>query len=234
MPNYNEVETKAEVAKTQAVAQPQDKPQVKSTVKSKPKKGLVERLVVGVIGPDGLPALGYSIKEDVILPAIRNMISESVKNVTVLIGDTIIGAVNMSLYGDPRNDITRAGGQAGRGGRDYNGISRGARRGESSYIYDSESKTRTREPVKRGIGKYVAEYIIEERSDAIDVLEQMITEVREYGEFSVLAYKSKINADVSYTDNSYGWKGGDVFNNVKIAAVRGGYVLNLPPITVIA
>lgn len=234
MPNYNEVETKAEVAKTQAVAQPQDKPQIKSTVKSKPKKGLVERLVVGVIGPDGLPALGYSIKEDVILPAIRNMISESVKNVTVLIGDTIIGAVNMGLYGDPRNDITRAGGQAGRGGRDYNGISRGARRGESSYIYDSESKTRTREPVKRGIGKYVAEYIIEERSDAIDVLEQMITEVREYGEFSVLAYKSKINADVSYTDNSYGWKGGDVFNNVKITAVRGGYVLNLPPITVIA
>ena len=62
----------------------------------------------------------------------------------------------------------------------------------------------------------------------------MITEVREYGEFSVLAYKSKINADVSYTDNSYGWKGGDVFNNVKITAVRGGYVLNLPPITVIA
>ena len=62
MPNYNEVETKAEVAKTQAVAQPQDKPQVKSTVKSKPKKGLVERLVVGVIGPDGLPALGSSIK----------------------------------------------------------------------------------------------------------------------------------------------------------------------------
>ncbi len=234
MPNYNEVETKAEVAKTQAVAQPQDKPQVKSTVKSKPKKGLVERLVVGVIGPDGLPALGSSIKEDVILPAIRNMISESVKNVTVLIGDTIIGAVNMGLYGDPRNDITRAGGQAGRGGRDYNGISRGGRRGEASYIYDSESKNRTREPVKRGIGKYVAEYVIEERSDAIDVLEQMITEVREYGEFSVLAYKSKINADVSYTDNSYGWKGGDVFNNVKITAVRGGYVLNLPPITVIA
>ena len=234
MPNYNEVETKAEVAKTQAVAQPQDKPQVKSTVKSKLKKGLVERLVVGVIGPDGLPALGSSIKEDVILPAIRNMISESVKNVTVLIGDTIIGAVNMDLYGDPRNDITRAGGRAGRGGRDYNGISRGARRGESSYIYDSESKNRTREPVKRGIGKYVAEYVIEERSDAIDVLEQMITEVREYGEFSVLAYKSKINADVSYTDNSYGWKGGDVFNNVKITAVRGGYVLNLPPITVIA
>ena len=234
MPNYNEVETKAEVAKPQAVAQPQDKPQIKSTVKSKPKKGLVERLVVGVIGPDGLPALGSSIKEDVILPAIRNMISDSVKNVTVLIGDTIIGAVNMGLYGDPRNDITRAGGQAGRGGRDYNGISRGGRRGEASYIYDSESKNRTREPVKRGIGKYVAEYIIEERSDAIDVLEQMITEVREYGEFSVLAYKSKINADVSYTDNSYGWKGGDVFNNVKITAVRGGYVLNLPPITVIA
>ena len=234
MPNYNEVETKAEVAKTQAVAQPQDKPQVKSTVKSKPKKGLVERLVVGVIGPDGLPALGSSIKEDVILPAIRNMISESVKNVTVLIGDTIRGAVNMGLYGDPRNDITRAGGRAGRGGRDYNGISRGARRGESSYIYDSESKNQTREPVKRGIGKYVAEYVIEERSDAIDVLEQMITEVREYGEFSVLAYKSKINADVSYTDNSYGWKGADVFNNVKITAVRGGYVLSLPPITVIA
>ena len=230
MPNYNEVETKAEVAKTQAVAQPQ----IKSTVKSKPKKGLVERLVVGVIGPDGLPALGSSIKEDVILPAIRNMISDSVKNVTVLIGDTIIGAVNMGLYGDPRNDITRAGGQAGRGGRDYNGISRGGRRGEASYIYDSESRNRTREPVKRGIGKYVAEYVIEERSDAIDVLEQMITEVREYGEFSVLAYKSKINADVSYTDNSYGWKGGDVFNNVKITAVRGGYVLNLPPITVIA
>ena len=234
MPNYNEVETKAEVAKTQAVAQPQDKPQIKSTVKSKPKKGLVERLVVGVIGPDGLPALGSSIKEDVILPAIRNMISESVKNVTVLIGETIVGAVNMSLYCDPRNDITRAGGQAGRGGRDYNGISRGGRRGEASYIYDSESKTRTSEPVKRGMGKYGAEYIIEERSDAIDVLEQMITEVREYGEFSVLAYKSKINADVSYTDNSYGWKGGDVFNNVKITAVRGGYVLNLPPITVIA
>ena len=234
MPNYNEVETKAEVAKTQAVAQPQDKPQVKSTVKSKPKKGLVERLVVGVIGPDGLPALGSSIKEDVILPSIRNMISDSVKNVTVLIGDTIIGAVNMSLYGDPRNDITRAGGQAGRGGRDYSGISRGGRRGEASYIYDSESRTRTREPVKRGIGKYVAEYVIEERSDAIDVLEQMITEVREYGEFSVLAYKSKINADVSYTDNSYGWKGGDVFNNVKITAVRGGYVLNLPTITDIA
>ena len=234
MPNYNEVETKAEVAKTQAVAQPQDKPQVKSTVKSKPKKGLVERLVVGVIGPDGLPALGSSIKEDVILPAIRNMISDSVKNVTVLIGETIIGAVNMGLYGDPRNDITRAGGQAGRGGRDYNGISRGGRRGEASYIYDSESRNRTREPVKRGIGKYVAEYVIEERSDAIDVLEQMITEVREYGEFSVLAYKSKINAAISYTDNSYGWKGADVFNEVKITAVRDGYILKLPPLTVIA
>ena len=76
MTNYNEIEKAPVQPVPQETAQSAEKV-VRRKVKPRPKKNLVERLVVGIIGPDGIPALGTSIKEEVIIPAIKNIITIS-------------------------------------------------------------------------------------------------------------------------------------------------------------
>jgi hypothetical protein len=223
MTNYNEIEKAPVQPVAQETAQSAEKV-VRRKVKPNPKKNLVERLVVGIIGPDGIPALGTSIKEEVIIPAIKNMVSDSVRNVTDLIGDTIKGAVNVSLFGDAHNPHVRGGRPSGRVGRDYNSISRKSGKG---WVYDTDVRD---EPKKRNIGKYADEFVIAERSDAVDILEELIERVHEYKFLSVASYKEIMEVDINYTDNNFGWKGPEVFDKVSIHAVRGGFIIKLPPI----
>ena len=97
--DYNKVESKsvapvkeAEVA-VEKVAKVQ---QVVSKGVRKQKKGLLERLVVGMIGPDGLPAIGRYLGKEVILPAVKNIIV-----------DSLTSGINMAVYGDSINKLVK-------------------------------------------------------------------------------------------------------------------------------
>ena len=67
-----------------------EKPQqILDKAPKKRKKGLMERLVVGFLGPEGLPGIGKYLNEEIIVPSIKNIIVESVTS-----------GINMAVFGD--------------------------------------------------------------------------------------------------------------------------------------
>ena len=63
----------------------------------KPKRGLFSRLIHGAFGPDGFRKIGAYIGQDIILPAIKNIVA-----------DSITSGINMALFGEnhpPRSGL---------------------------------------------------------------------------------------------------------------------------------
>lgn len=142
-----------------------------------------------------------SIFMDIILPAIKNTIS-----------DGIATFVDMMLFGDTGRPRGR---QSVRGGRvSY------------SSMYDSNprNKIQTSRPSRVRVGQ-IDDVILASRVDAERVIRHLQDYIEEYGLAPVSELYDSVGYDTSWTDHSYGWE--DI-SGYSITRVRDGFLLEMP------
>lgn len=194
----------------------------------KVKKGLFERMVVGLIGPDGLPAVGRYVSSEVVGPAVKNMLV-----------DTVINGIQMLVFKD-QQPVSRSGNP--RYGNAYSSSS--VKKTDYREHY-SRSQPRYREDPKRntwasdphqaqqlGVGVIIQDWAIPDRQDAQNVLNAMTETAYQYGVVKVRDYYDLIGVQSVYTDNAYGWRWDDL-QRVRVRTTREGFVLDLPPVSAI-
>lgn len=217
--NYNEIPVKDNMKvdsqeEEQSVPKDKEKKQLKKVVQAQPtkvKRGLISRLVNGVIGPDGLPSIGAYVNEEIIKPAVKNIIYDAITS-------GLSRALNMDHKG-------------------YRPPTHGSGHSPNRTQYNTRNSTsrpapheerRTARPARYG----VEEYIIEERYDAAHVLTTLTENADAYDVVSVADYYDLIGVPSVYTDNTYGWTV-DTIHHASILPVRGGYIIKFPPVEVI-
>lgn len=219
--NYNEIETKNNMevsTESDDILENNKRKSLDKVVGEQPKKikrSLVGRLVKGVLGPEGLPGIGQYVSEEIIVPAIKNIIV-----------DAVTSGINMVMYGGSKSN------QAPRtyGGSRYTNYGTSHR---PSTNYTSRYTSQQPQPVQqRGVRQGVEEYIIENREDAAHVLTTLIEQADRYGTVSLADYYDLIGVTSNYTDNNYGWSL-DAISHSSIRPVRGGHVIKFPPVEVI-
>lgn len=216
MTEYNKVKPNVKVTKEVTeeieVKEVANREPVKKIVKSQPKKykkGLVERLVVGLVGPDGIRAIGRQLNQEIVVPAIKNIVV-----------DSITSGIQMAIFGEDRggrqSSTRRSGGYSG--GSQYRQQVNYAR----SYQTASERSSEPRRSRGRGVPD---DYIIATRDEAIDVLAQLRDSIDRYGQVALADYLDMIGADTTYTDETQGWVD---LSRARVQAVRGGFMIVFP------
>lgn len=201
-----------------------EKPKMKAVVKQKPKKykkGLMERLVVGLLGPDGVKAIGHRLNQEIVLPAVKNIIV-----------DSITSGIHMAIYGRSEQPMSPPPVQ-----RNYNryggntGYSQGPTRTNYQGAYTPQQPVSPQTVSRMGArGNHVVEYVLGSRQEAVDILDALRDNILEYGTASVADYYDLLGEATEYTDNQWGWTD---LRFTKIQATRGGYIVQLPPVEVI-
>lgn len=208
---YDKVKTQVKVKEQ---GEEEEVVRVKKTkvTKSQPKKykkGLVERLVVGMLGPEGIPAIGRKLNEDIIIPAVKNIVV-----------DAFTSGINMAIFG---TDERRGRGPSqGYGGRPYSPPQK------VNYANSYQSKPAAQQapqPPVYASRNSVPEYVLETRGEAINALEGLRDQIADYGYASVSDYYDLIGVMSTYADESWGWTD---LSQVKILATRGGYLIKFP------
>lgn len=226
--DYNSIKVKEGLLdnNNEEVADVEERKELKSVVSAQPKKakkGLLNRLISGVAGPEGFDGIGSYVTNDIIKPAIKNIVV-----------DTVTSGINMLIYGD------RGGRGSGGSGNYYGGRTGGTHRPYTNYgqsyspRYNSSQQP---EPSQQRTVRHhsrhgVEEYIIESRRDALEVLTQLKEQADRYDNCSVADYYELIGVDSQFTDEKYGWTIDTIMDAVVVPA-RGGYVIKFPPTVVI-
>lgn len=216
MTEYNKVKPNVKVTKEVTeeieVKEVANREPVKKIVKNQPKKykkGLVERLVVGLVGPDGIRAIGRQLNQEIVVPAIKNIVV-----------DSITSGIQMAIFGEDRGgrqtSTRRPGGYSS--GSQYRQQVNYAR----TYQTASERNSETRRSRGRGVPD---DYIIATRDEAIDVLAQLRDSIDRYGQVALADYLDMIGADTTYTDETQGWVD---LSRARVQAVRGGFMIVFP------
>lgn len=222
--DYNNIEVKkTERVEAEVIADVDvEKKEVQKLVSVKPKKakkGLFKRLVTGVVGPEGLPGIGQYVNEEIVVPAVKNILF-----------DAITSGISMVLYGEKGGKTTRG------GGRPYNSYYSGSKTTYNTTNYSRYSPSNHREesvdnrvrPARYG----VEDYVIEDRFEASNVLVALTEYAEMYNRVAVADYYEMINVESDYTDNNYGWTY-DSISRASIMPVRNGYIIKFPPVEVL-
>ena len=179
---------------------PKTEPIVSTPAVVKKKKGL-RRFKEDFIESE-ISDVKESIFMDIVLPAIKNTIS-----------DGIATFVDMMLFGDTGRSRSRSG-NIGRGGRvSYN----------SMYDSNPRNKVQTR-PSRVRVGQ-IDDVILASRVDAERVVRYLQDYIDQYGLVPVSELYDAVGYDTSWTDHSYGW---DDISGYSISRVREGFLLELP------
>lgn len=183
----------------------------------KVKRNLVSRLFNGVMGPDGVSGIGEYVNDEIIKPAIKNIIVEAVTS-----------GINMIMYGERGGRGTYRGGSGTGHSRNYQGG--GYQRTNYTSRYTQHNPAPEPREVSRRYG--VEEYLINSREDAAHVIVQLTENAEVYGNVSVADYYDLIGVASVYTDNQYGWTYDAIIHST-IAPVRGGYIIKFPQVEVL-
>lgn len=196
---------------------PVERDKIKPVLDKKPKKrkkGLMERLVVGFLGPDGLPGIGSYLNEEIIVPSIKNIIVEAVTS-----------GINMAVFGDHAKPSV-----SNRNRTTYRPETNYASR-TSKYTSTRPEPSRKRPDMIRSIKYGVDEYPIESRMDANNVLTMLRGYADTYDYVSVAEYYELLGVEPTHTDHNFGWSFDTVAKAVVTPLRGGGYIINLPPVT---
>lgn len=215
---YNEIEAKDNmqvgVDDNEEVVEHQEKKEVKRIVTVEPKKvkrNLLSRLVTGIMGPEGLPGIGAYVNDEIIKPAIKNIIV-----------DAVTSGINMVMYGE-KNPNRGRGGYSNR--EPYRPATNYSNRYGNSRPELEERKAR---PARYG----VYDYKIDDRYEAANVLTSLTEYADRYDKVSIADYYEAIGVNSEYTDHNYGWTI-DSITRASIIPVQGGYIIKFPPVEVI-
>ena len=219
---YNEIEVQdnMQVKNEENVeAAPKERKELSKVISAEPKKvekTLLGRLITGVAGPDGLPGIGAYVNEEIIKPAIKNIIV-----------DAVTSGINMVMYGE-RGGTPRGGRPMHHGGQTPHNY-----RPSTSYNTNyRQAEPQAERLAPRTSRSLVEEYVIADRVDAAHVLASLTEHADMYDSVSVADYYDLIGVPTNYTDNNHGWTI-DTVTRATIIPVRGGYVIKFPPTEVI-
>lgn len=146
---------------------------ISGSAKSKKKSGL--RKITNIFVPEDVEDVKSYIFEDIVVPAVKDIILDAVKAFLGVKGGSSRGRsstaskVSYRKYYDDRDR------------RDYSGVTRT----RTGYEYD--------------------DVIIENRGEAEDVLSRMDELISTYGLVSVADFYDLVGIAGNYTDNKYGW-----------------------------
>jgi hypothetical protein len=171
---------------------------VSGTAKVK-KKSTTRKFADVFISEDASNVKSY-ILSDVLIPAVKDLISDIVRN-----------GVEMLLYGGSGRSGKKTKGFRG----DFVSYDQYSRRDERRS--SSTSRTRT--------GYSPDDVILETRGEAEDVLTRLDELIDMYGVVSVADLYDLVGISHNYTDNKYGWTN---IRNAEPVRVRDGYILKLP------
>lgn len=219
---YNDIKVKnnMEVIDPLDVEEMEKKPleRVVAVQPKKVKRNLIGRLVMGVLGPDGAEGIGEYVAEEIVKPALKNIVV-----------DVVTSGINQLMYGE-RGGQHRGGGYQRTNYSQNYGRQHDYQRTSYNQSYESRQYSAPRAISRNRHG--VEEYLIEDRYDASHVLTTLTEHADNYNTVSVADYYDLIGVPSVYTDNSYGWTM-DTIVRATIMPVRGGYVIKFPPTEVI-
>jgi flagellin-like hook-associated protein FlgL len=208
--NSKTVKVKTEIS-TETNTEPKKLNKVVKGGVTQKKKPLGKRFMETFISDDVANVKSY-IVNDVLIPAAKDTVSDIVGGIV----DAIKSGVEVALFGEVRS------------------ISRSRRDSGRSYVsYDKySSKDRDRRDERRELSHRdrarhnFDDIVFESRDDALDVRNNLVDLIDQYGEATVANLYDLVGITESFTDTKYGWKNLASSSVSKIG--RDGYVLNLP------
>jgi hypothetical protein len=210
VPVKNNMNVEVEVDNNDEIIEPKEK--LTKLVEVQPKKvkrNLFGRLIAGIMGPDGLPGIGAYVNEEIVKPAVKNIIY-----------DAITSGVGRALNMDYRHP--RSGGRPQQYSPSTNYSNKYP---PTSREYDDRRVVR---PTRYG----VEEYILEDRFEASNILISLTEYADRYNIVSVADYYETIGVPSRHTDHNYGWTI-DSITKATIIATRGGFIIKFPPVEAI-
>lgn len=169
---------------------------VSGEVKTKKKSG-ASKLKDAFIEDDA-KNVGDYILMDVLVPAAKKAISDVVQD-----------GIEILLYGETTARKR----------------STGSRISYNNY-YSQPTRPRERDRERYDTKSYsYDDIVLESRSDAEEVLNNMFDLIERYGMVSVADLYELVDISCKYTDNNYGWTD---LGNASVSRVRDGYLLKLP------
>ena len=206
---YNKVEVDVKVDDKDVEEVVIEREPIKPVAKAKPrKKGLAERLVVGLIGnAEQEGALKY-IGKEIIMPSVKDLSYNAIQSLA-----------SSLLYG-----------QDGQPPRTNSYSTRPAsQRTNYQGAYGSRPQTApTAKP--KSVRQDVDDYILETRQDAVMVLESLIDQCERYGSVSIADYYDLVGVDSTYTQGKYGWSD---LSRARVITNRHGFTIAFPPVELI-
>lgn len=152
-----------------------ERKEIAPVTKARVKRESTAKKVVGEIIREDAKSVGETVLWDVIIPTVKNLIS-----------DTVTRGIESMLYGgDTRPSRSRS------GYSDYSGYSRPKDRRE-------RRSARHAEPERN-------EIIFDTRSDANDVIDRMSDLIDQYGQVSLADLNALIGASSNFIDDNWGW-----------------------------
>lgn len=236
MTNKTEYSKIKHVKKTtpEEVAEVMETPKMRQMVSQAPKqikKGLIERMVVALIGPDGLPRVGRYITKELAGPALKNLLLDSLQTgaqMLIFKGDPN-GGPNRGGYNQPRNSRASYSNDIGRG---YANRYQSSSARKDSTPSSNSWMTDPNQTQELAGGVILYEWAIPDRQGASRIYDALKDYAHEYGNVKVGDYYDALGITTVFTDYNYGWRW-DSLQSVRIRAVSNGYVLDLPPVEVI-
>lgn len=189
-----------------------EKPKVEKVVTTpvkKRKKGLVERGILALIGPEGLPKVGKKINNDIVVPTLKTLLVDSL---TTLIQNMVW----KNDSGVPRNNYYRDGSNYS-----YNQIN------TQRVMYNSNINPNVTEIGSIYADGRVPEYSVSTRNEAISVIDIMQRQIALYGICTVADYYDALGIDSDFTASSFGWRD---LSLARVVPTTGGFLIQLPPV----
>ena len=186
-----------------------EKPIIKGSVK---KKSSIFRSVKDEFISEDAPTVGSYILYDILLPALRDLISD--------IGH---GALDMAMGTDTRG---RAYGRRDRRGMGSSYIS------YNRYYDDRERRKRDRDEERyesRRRNRDFDEFVFQYREDAEDVLDRMCDYLERFGDVPVSYFYDLCGETVpgDWTSDDWGWTN---LAGTRVRSIHRGYIIDLPKV----
>lgn len=169
---------------------------VRGPVKTKKKSELSK--IAGVFISEDIGRVGSYVFSDILVPAIKNAVSDIVTN-----------GIDILLFGEGgrRKKSTNASGVSYRS------------------FYDSRDSRRERDEPRTRTGYAPDDIVLNSRGEAEEVLSRMEELIETYGTVSVADLYDLVGKTGNWTDNRYGWTN---IRSAEAVRVWDGYVLKLP------
>lgn len=181
------------------------RPPAKKVIKGKAvtkKKSIGKRIVDTFVDEDVEDVKGY-IFFDVIIPMVKDVIVDA--GIATL--ESIFYGTSGSRYSSRRNS----------GRTNYGKISTTSGR--------DRGRDRERSGVRGGARYSCEDVILDSKSDAEEVLSQLVDLIEDYGAASVADLYDMVGISGQFTDNYWGWRD---LSSATTRRVRDGYLIDLP------